>query len=175
MIGLTASRSAKKPPSGHQLGKVHTWTTDSRSAKQKYQRHIGRERLLQGPTGRRSGKIHDIADGLSVGNSSYYRRSVGRQNFVGRQWAFPSGFSPTDLIGRQYFFPTDCLLVEAVIPTNLCVKNVVLWCSDSTYAFFSSLSPIWYKSNFQISGWVVAHPGHPLPSPLVSKIGRAHV
>ena len=55
--------------------------------------------------------------------------AVGRERYVGRERAFPSGLSPTDGIGWQYSFPTDCLSAEAVFPTNLAVDDVVLWCS----------------------------------------------
>ena len=57
----------------------------------------------------RSGKVHGRANRKSVGNASDSRQTVGRERYVGRERAFPSGLSPTDMIGRQYSFPTDYL------------------------------------------------------------------
>ena len=70
------------------------------------QQTVGRERPMVGPTGCWSGKIF------------HSHQAAGWESYVGRERVFPSGLSPTDMIGRQQSFLTDCLLTEFVFPTN---------------------------------------------------------
>ena len=109
---------------------------------------VSREKLMQAPTECWSGKVHGYPNKPLVGKSPWLpQQSVGQERpmagpidcwsgkmhhscpTVGRERVFPSGLSPTDGIGRQYSFPTDCLSAEAVFPTHLAVGDVVLWCS----------------------------------------------
>ena len=92
------------------------------------------------PSGSRSGKIPSRAIRRPVGNSLYRRPTVGWERYVGRENAFPSGFSPTNNVGRQYSFPTECMSSDLVFPTNLFVRDVVLWCSVSSILYSLLLS-----------------------------------
>ena len=107
-----------------------------------YHRIVGWESLSSDS---RLGKVHSRAIRKLVGNAFDSRQTVGRERYVGLEKAFPSGLSPTDKVGRQQFFPTDCLLEEVVFPTNLGVGDVVLWCSvpwsSPSLSFCVSLIP----------------------------------
>jgi hypothetical protein len=64
-----------------------------------------------------------------------WRRTVGRQIYVGRERPLPTGLTVTDVVGRQYSFPTDFMSMIVVFPTNLSVGNVMLWYSAISIPF----------------------------------------
>ena len=45
-------------------------------------------------------------------------RTVGRQNIVGRERSFLTGLPVIYMVGQQYPFPTDFVLLKVVFPTT---------------------------------------------------------